>query len=120
MLIKWRSESSLDLYKLALGGFLFVSPWLFAFAYSPARLDAWVGGLILMAASVAALVAFKDWEEWLTLALGLWLIAAPWLLGLPSLATKVHVGVGLICAYLAALELWFLHYHDPEDRQSHH
>jgi predicted cobalt transporter CbtA len=119
-MLKWRSESSLDLYKLMLGAFLFVSPWLFAFAYSPARLDAWVSGLILMAASVVALVAFQDWEEWLALLLGLWLIAAPWVLGLPHLATKVHIGAGLICAYLAGLELWLLHYHTPEDNLPHH
>jgi hypothetical protein len=28
---------------------------------------------------------------------------------------KVHVGVGLIVAYLAALELWLMHYEVGED-----
>src|SRR5262245_25017617 len=101
---KWRSESSLDLYKLAVGGFLFLSPWLFALTYGPARLNAWASGLILMVLSAAAVIAIHNWEEWLALALGLWLIAAPWVLGFPHLATKVHVGAGLVCAYLAGLE----------------
>jgi hypothetical protein len=114
--LKWRTESPLDLYKLVLGGFVFLSPWLFAFVYGVARMDAWVSGLILMAASTVALVAFYDWEEWLALALGLWLIAAPWVLGLPHLATKIHVAAGLICTYLAVLELWLVHYNHPRHR----
>jgi predicted MFS family arabinose efflux permease len=114
---KWRSESTLDLYKLVLGGFVFLSPWLFAFVYGPARLDAWVSGLILMAVSAMAIMALSDWEEWVALVLGLWLIAAPWVLGLPHLATKIHVGAGLVCAYLAGLELWLRHYDSPPDER---
>jgi hypothetical protein len=119
-MITWRSECTLDLYKLVLGGFVALSPWLFAFVYSPARLDAWAIGLILMALSAAAIMALNDWKEWLALALGLWLIAAPWVLGLPHLATKIHVGAGLICVYLAGLELWLLHYDAPEEHLPRH
>jgi hypothetical protein len=115
---KWRSESALDGYKLVLGGFVFLSPWLFAFTYSPARLDAWASGMLLMALSAAALVAFVDWEEWLALALGVWLLAAPWILGLPHTATKIHIAAGLICTYLAGLELWLVHCHQPEGSNS--
>ena len=114
-----RQESALDFYKLVLGAFLFVSPWLFAFAYGPARADAWLSGLLLMVVSAAALIAFVDWEEWLALALGAWLIASPWVLGLPHTATKIHVGAGLVCAYLAGLELWLVHYHAPEGANQH-
>jgi len=110
-----RREWPLDLYKLVVGVFVFLSPWIFAFAYGLARTDAWVSGLILMAASTAALVAFHDWEEWLALAVGLWLIAAPWILRMPHLAAKIHIGAGLVCVYLAVLELWMLHYNAPED-----
>jgi hypothetical protein len=40
-------------------------------------------------------------------------------LGLPHLASKVHIAVGLVCVYLAGLELWFLHYNDQNDSQRH-
>ena len=109
-----RRESALDVYKLALGGFLFLSPWLFAYTYGASRLDAWACGLLLMLLSAAALFAFVDWKEWLILALGLWMVAAPWVLGLPHAATKIHVAAGLLCAYLAGLELWLVHYHQRE------
>jgi len=109
-----RRESALDVYKLALGGFLLLSPWLLAFSYGASRLDAWACGMLLMLLSAAALFAFVDWKEWLILALGLWMVAAPWVLGLPPAATKIHVAAGLLCAYLAGLELWLVHYHQWE------
>src|SRR5215813_1402243 len=89
--VNWRKECTLDVYKLVLGAFVFLSPWLFAFTYSPARLDAWGSGLLVMGLSAAAMVAFVDWEEWLALAVGLWMLAAPWVLGLPPVATKIHI-----------------------------
>src|SRR5262249_20672215 len=119
-MLKWRTVCILDLYKLVLGGFMVLSPWLFAFVYSPARLDAWASGLVLVAVSTVAAIALSDWEEWLALAIGLWLIAAPWILGLPHLATKIHVGAGLVCVYLSGLELWLLHYNTSEGRLPRH
>lgn len=101
------------MYKLVLGAVLFISPWIFSFSYEPARIDAWVVGLLIIAVAAAALVAFDNREEWALLALGVWLAASPWLLGFPRAAgMKVHFGVGLLIAYLAALELWLVHY-DP-------
>jgi hypothetical protein len=38
-MLKLRRETPLDIYTLALGGFLFLSPWLFHLAYAPARID---------------------------------------------------------------------------------
>ena len=111
-MLKMRKENALDFYKLVLGGFLFLSPWLFAFSYSVSRLDAWASGTLLMVLSAAAMIAFVDWKEWLALALGLWMLAAPWILGLPHVATKIHIAAGLICTYLAGLELWLAHYHE--------
>jgi SPW repeat-containing protein len=113
-MINWRKECTLDVYKLVLGAFVFVSPWLFAFTYNPARLDAWGSGLLVMSLSAAAMITFVDWEEWLALAVGVWMLAAPWVLGLPHAATKIHVAAGLICIYLAGLELWLVHYHQWE------
>ena len=104
-------EYVLDIYKLVLGGFVALSPWLFAFRYEAARLESVASGVLIVAISIAALIAFADWEEWAALALGLWLIASPWALGFPvAAAMKIHIGVGLVLVYLAGLELWLIHY----------
>lgn len=104
-------EYVLDIYKLVLGGFVALSPWLFAFRNEAARLESVASGVLVVAISIAALIAFADWEEWAALALGLWLIASPWALGFPvAAALKIHIGVGVVLVYLAGLELWLIHY----------
>jgi hypothetical protein len=111
--MRWRRETILDVYNLALGVFLLVAPWLFSYAYASAKADDWVSSAIVIASSLAALWAFAEWEEWIGLVVGLWLIASPWLLGFPhARATAVNVAVGLLIAYLSAIELWLIHY-DP-------
>jgi hypothetical protein len=110
-------EYVLDIYKLVLGGFVALSPWLFAFRYEAARLESVASGMLVVAISIAALIAFADWEEWAVLALGLWLIASPWALGFPvAAAMKIHIGVGLALVYLAGLELWLIHYNHDSPR----
>lgn len=107
------SPSALDLYTLLCGIFLAASPWLFGFTRASGRLDAELGGYALIALSAAGVLAFADWEEWLKLALGLWLIAAPWLLGfVHSSAMHVSISIGLIVTFLTLLELWLAH--DPD------
>jgi hypothetical protein len=72
-----------------------------------------VSSAILIASSLAALWAYAEWEEWIGLIVGLWVLASPWLLGFPhARATGVNVAVGLMIAYMSALELWLVHY-DP-------
>jgi hypothetical protein len=106
-----RKEYPLDVYKLGLGVFIFLSPWLFALTYGPARVESVIIGGALALVSLAALVAFADWEEWTALTMGVWLVVSPWLLGFPNAAgMKVHIGAGLLVAYLAGLELWLVHY----------
>ncbi len=112
--IEWRRETILDVYTLALGAFLFVAPWLFAYAYAPARADDWASSAIVVASAVAALLAFREWEEWVSLIVGLWVLASPWLLGFQhAKAMAVNVAVGLLITYMSALELWLIHY-DPK------
>lgn len=109
--LRWRRETILDVYTLALGVFLFVAPWLFSYAYESARTDDWVSSAIVVAISLAALVAFREWEEWVGIIVGLWVLASPWLLGFQhAKAMPVNVAVGLLIAYLSALELWLIHY----------
>ena len=110
-MIKWRRGSILDFYSLVVGGFLFVSPWLFASVHGIMGHDAWVSSVLIVSLSVTALVAFAEWEEWGLLTIGLWLAMSPWVLGFHNAtAMKVNVGVGLVVAYLAAMDLWLIHY----------
>jgi SPW repeat-containing protein len=78
------------------------------------KADDWVSSAIVVASSVAALLAFSEWEEWVGMMVGLWVLASPWLLGFQhAKAMPVNVGVGLLIAYMSALELWLIHY-DPK------
>jgi hypothetical protein len=101
----------LDIYQLVLALFLFASPWLFAFAHGSLRADTWISAALVAAVSLVALVAFREWEDWINCGLGLWIAMSPWALGFQHTAGMfVNVTVGLLIAYLALLELWLLHY----------
>jgi hypothetical protein len=107
---KWRQRSVLDLYNLLLAMFLFISPWLFARANGTAATDLQTSGAAIAVISLAAMVAFADWEEWANLLLGIWLIVSPWVLGFAhTSAMQLSILVGFTVAFLAALEL-FLEY----------
>lgn len=108
---KARHDSILEIYNLVLAVFVFASPWLFAYVSRPARLDLWVTSIAIAVLSFAAIMAFAEWEEWLSLLLALWLVAAPWVVGFEH-TTAMHVSVtaGIIIAFLAGLDLWLEHY----------
>ena len=113
--MKFRRVAALDCYTGAFGLFLFVSPWLFAYVSETARMDIWTCGAVIAAISVAAMVAFSDWEEWANLLLGLWLIISPWVLGFAhTRAMHVTILIGVLVAFFAALELWIVHF-EPDD-----
>jgi hypothetical protein len=65
-LARWRARCprAARPYNLALGAFLFASPWLVASTNGPMGEEAWVGGSLIILISVASLVAFAKWEEW--------------------------------------------------------
>jgi len=112
-MIKRRRETILDIYNLALGSFLFLTPWLFSYVRASARADDWISSILIVAAAAAAVLAFAEWEEWATLVLGLWVLASPWLLGFAhAKAMPLNVILGLAIAFMSALELWLIHY-DP-------
>jgi hypothetical protein len=113
-----RPEVILDVYNLLLGALLFFSPWLFAFAHGTAGADAWFGGAVIAAVSLAALLVYAEWEEWIALAAGLWMILSPFVLGFThTTAMHVIIGIGFVVSFLAALDLWLIHY--GEDRIAH-
>jgi hypothetical protein len=69
------------------------------------------GGAAILAASIAALLVFSEWEEWIELLAGLWMVASPFVLGFQhTTAMHVSIAIGLVVAYIAALDLWLIHY----------
>jgi len=118
-----------DAGKVVLALWLFVAPWMFN--YSQVRLPVWNGdavAIVVAVSSVAAMLKFNKWEEWISIVAGFWLIASPWLLDytallpggetLPPLELHVahlalpamvnHLGVGLAIVILSLWEfnLW--------------
>jgi hypothetical protein len=103
-----------DAGKVALALWLFIAPWMLN--YGQVRLVVWNGNavaVIVAASSIAAMLKFTTWEEWISIIAGFWLFASPWLLGYTSLlsptvtlpAAANHVAVGLM---LVILSLWEL------------
>jgi SPW repeat len=98
-----------DWISLVCGALLFVSPWALGFAGDlTAARTAWVGGIVIGAMAIAALVQFAEWEEWVTLVIGLAVAVSPWVLGFAALhlALAVCVVLGLIVALASVTEIW--------------
>ena len=69
-----------------LGISLLLSPWALFFEYEPTAVrNAVVLGLLIILVEVVELSVFRDWEEWINIILGTWLVASPGLLGLRAL-----------------------------------
>jgi heme/copper-type cytochrome/quinol oxidase subunit 3 len=98
-----------DWINLALAVLLFVSPWVVGYsADTRAAWSACLAGMAIAALALAALAVFAEWEEWLALLLGVWVVAAPWVLGFSAnvYAHWTHVVLGALVAVTAAWELW--------------
>jgi hypothetical protein len=89
---------------LILGAWLFLSP--FILGYAPLAAAAWnaylVGAVVVILAATSLWVpSFAMDEEWANLMLGLWLVAAPFVLGFysaDSLAAWNQIVVGVLIA----------------------
>ena len=64
-----------------------------------------LSGAAAVLLALAALLAFRQWEEWLDVALGLWLIASPWVLGFTYSQTAVWAAI-VGGAVIAAMGAW--------------
>lgn len=117
-MLKWRRESVLDIYNLLLALILFVTPWLLANANEDTKLDLWASGALIAGISLATFVAFSNWEEWLNLLLGIWLVGSPWVLGFThTRAMHYSIGIGVVVSFMAALQIWLVH-DEPNERRS--
>jgi SPW repeat len=114
---RWTKETFIDFIKLALAALLIFAPWMFGFASSAvASGNAWISGALIGLASVAAIVALADWEEWVSLVLGLWVVISPWVLGYHAAfvsAMRANVAIGIAVALFAAAELLIMHHDSP-------
>jgi hypothetical protein len=117
MMRKWRRESILDVYNLVLALVLFVTPWFLARDTMAVDLTLWASSAAIGAISVAAILAFAWWKEWINLLLGLWLIASPWLLGFAhTSAMHFSIGIGVVVAFMSVLEIWLVYDEEDESR----
>jgi hypothetical protein len=121
MKAKHHSElTAVNIINGVLGLFLIASPWLFGFSGEQAATwNAALVGVLLGAVALTGVIDLREWEGWASLALGLWAIIAPWVVGFAGVVNAMwtHVGVGLATAILAAVELWMLH-HNPRQLAS--
>ncbi|MGF6862645.1 hypothetical protein ABIE69_003235 [Rhodobacteraceae bacterium MBR-64] len=61
------------------------------------------GAAIILGA--AALFYFRKWEEWLDIALGVWLVASPWILGFTY--SQAAMWTAIVCGVvIAAMGTW--------------
>ncbi|WP_316978245.1 SPW repeat protein [Shumkonia mesophila] len=109
---RWR-----DIANLIIGGWLFVSPWVLTDAPVPAATwNAYGMGVVIAVFAVLALLDFHEWEEWLSVLFGVWLVAAPWVLGFDVVGAAVwnQIAVGVVVGLMA---LWSIY--DVHDVQAH-
>lgn len=112
--MKRMTDNWQDSLSLIVGVWLFFSPWVLGYSLlQGAMWNAVVFGLVIALMALAVLIAFHEWEEWADMAVGLWLIASPWVLGFAAMAadpgaaaaTWNAVVVGLLTFGMAAWSL---------------
>jgi len=100
---RWQDWSS-----FVLGVWLALSPWFAGYLeQDAATANAVFCGLLGALAAHFEAACCEDSGEWITLVLGLWLLAAPFALGFaaPNVATANAMAVGLLVAMLSASAL---------------
>lgn len=100
--IRWQ-----DLGNIFLGAWLFVSPWVLDYfiGMPAAAKNSFSLGLTIVIFAAVAVYIPQIWEEWINMALGVWTIISPWVLGFDVerdiAANDVIVGV-----MVTALATW--------------
>jgi len=94
-----------DWLNLAIGGWLFVSPWVLGFAGTAAvaAWNAWILGVAIVVFAGLAVSIPQAWEEVINIVLGIWMVISSWVLGVASRAVETNaVIVGLLVILFAA------------------
>jgi hypothetical protein len=95
--------------RLVVGAAMFYSPWLYKFTgMTGASTSAWVAGAALMALGAAGFRFTHPAMAWGQLAIGAWLLFAPWIIKFSghALATQAHVICGALMLGMAVRSVW--------------
>ena len=89
------------------GIWLCLSPWALHFEYETmAMRNAVLLGVLVILAELIELSIFRGWEEWINVALGAWLVASTWVLGITTPSARINfIVVGGLVAALALYEM---------------
>jgi SPW repeat len=90
-----------------LGIWLCLSPWALFFELDVAAMrNAVLLGVLIILAELVELSIFREWEEWINVALGAWLVASTWVLGITTPPARINfIVVGGLVAALALYEM---------------
>jgi hypothetical protein len=95
------------LVNLVLGAWLVVAPWILGYGGRGAAVNDVVLGVAVGAAAIILLVTGLRGWAWVTLVLGAWLVAAPWILGYGGIAAAAtnDVILGLAIGVVSVIQL---------------
>lgn len=97
------------------GVVVFLMPWVLGNAASTlaaplsnaAEWNMWIVGAGTILLSLVAIAESRPWEEWVSVAIGAWFVASPWVFGFTA-ATAMAWGIGIAGAVLVVLGFWAL------------
>jgi len=91
-----------------LGIWLCISPWALHFDLdSSATHAAVITGVLVILTEMVTLSVYRAWEEWFNVLVGIWLLAAPWILEITILVAMANfIVVGLLVLMFAIYEIW--------------
>ncbi len=96
---------------LVLGVWFFILPWTASSSLltTAASWNAWVAGAGIVVSAIFALRELKPWEEWVNIALGVWVMISPWTFDYAKDATllwnSLVVGIGVSVLSALALQI---------------
>jgi len=102
-------DNTLSWLMVFLAASLFTSPWISGYRGDvPAQWNAWVVGFLLACTAFAELFEISAREERAIAVLGVWLAAAPWIIGFGAdlKAVAVQVSIGVLAILVSGMELW--------------
>ncbi|WP_298355519.1 SPW repeat protein [Rhodoblastus sp.] len=106
-----------DYANFVLGVLLFIAPWALNYTHEMmAARVAWIGGLVVAILSLAAILRFAEWEEWVNLLIGAGVFISPYVFHFMQVthAVATHYVLGALIVIAAATELWSVHH--PQGR----